>query len=139
MKLARKARLILLALVVALIFNVVFIVFHNTEEPNSSSWPFLDLGPGLMQDSYNNRAPALESPFGMIGDIPGGYSLYAGCPLQPNPPDTLLPWIPSVDSWALQSPSGDSRMAFVALLVSIIPLGAVLLLGRKSFGSAKTQ
>ncbi|NHJ12655.1 MAG: hypothetical protein EAX95_03225 [Candidatus Thorarchaeota archaeon] len=139
MRLARKARLILFALTVALSFNVTFIVLYNSVAPASSSWPFLDLGPGLMQDSYSNRAPSLESPFGMIGDIPGGYSLYAGCPLQPNPPDTLLPWIPSVDSWAFQSPSEDIGMALVAFLVSIVPLGVVLLLGRKSFGSAKTQ
>lgn len=92
-----------------------------------------------MQDSYSNRAPALESPFGMIGDIPGGYPLYVGCPLQSNPPETLSPWIPSCDFGAWNLLTENIEMLLTALLISLIPLLVILVLGRKSFGSAKTQ
>ena len=89
-------------------------------------WLFPELGPAVIQDSGLGRSPALESPFGIIGDIPGCYSLYDGNPLQ------------HVDVGSPKQ-SSDMEIVILAIVFAIIPLTGVLILGRRSYGATKTQ
>jgi hypothetical protein len=84
------------------------------------------LGPAVIQDSNLGRAPALESPFGLIGDLPGLYSIYHGNPLQGSEEISVVP-------------TQNSEMLLFALLFGIVPVILVLFLGRRSYGSSKTQ
>ena len=91
-----------------------------------------------MQDSYYIRAPGLESPYGMIGDIPGGYPLYSGNPLQSGSPENLTDSIDSVD-WQFTAPALDMNTVLLAISFAIVPVALILILGRRSYGSTKTQ
>ena len=88
-----------------------------------------------MQDSYYFRAPGLESPYGIIGDIPGGYPLYYGNPLQSYLPENLTD---SSNPMDLQS-SFDMNAVLLAISFAVIPVALILILGRRSYGSTKTK
>ena len=133
-----RKRGVLIVLAISLGFNITFLFFMNAIEMPSADWLFTDLGPALMQDSYQNRAPSLESPFGMIGDLPGGYSFYVGNPLQTGP-ENLSAWILQIEPGEIQTPALGFEMMLGALIIALCPLVAVIILGRKSFGVAKTQ
>ena len=127
----RKKWIIPIVIVLSLIFNIGFaLTFQNAN--HSSSWPFTDIGPAVMQDSYYIRSPGLESPFGMIGDIPGGYPLYSGNPLQSGSPENLT-------DWQFSTPPLDMNAVFLAISFAIVPVVLILILGRRSYGSTKTQ
>ena len=127
----RKKWIIPVAIVFSLIFNIGFaLTFQSTNQ--SSSWPFTDIGPAVMQDSYYIRSPGLESPFGMIGDIPGGYPLYSGNPLQSGSPENLT-------DWQFSTPPLDMNAVLLAISFAIVPVVLILILGRRSYGSTKTQ
>lgn len=122
----RKKHLLLLVLFLSLAFNFGFIIYHVSGVGDNVAWIFPDLGPAVIQDSYYGRAPGLESPIGLIGDIPGLYSMYRGNPLQTGDWD-----IPGV------SPSGE--IVILAIAFALIPIIIVVALGRRSYGSSKTQ
>jgi hypothetical protein len=103
------------------------------------NWPFFDLGPAVIQDSFYMRAPGLESPFGMIGDVPGGYSLYTGNPLQTGPSDNLTGFLGVQDEWLINHPHSDVSIIVLAILFAVIPFIVIIILGRRSYGSTKTQ
>ena len=127
----RKKWIIPIVIVLSLIFNIGFaLTFQNAN--HSSSWPFTDIGPAVMQDSYYIRSPGLESPFGMIGDIPGGYPLYSGNPLQSGSPENLT-------DWQFSTPPLDMNAVLLAISFAIVPVVLILILGRRSYGSTKTQ
>ena len=133
----KKKWLIPIAIVLSLIFNIGFaLTFQNTNQ--SSSWLFSDLGPAVMQDSYYIRAPGLESPYGMIGDIPGGYPLYSGNPLQSYLPENLTDSSNPMD-WQFSSSSFDMNAVLLAISFAVIPVAMILILGRRSYGSTKTK
>ena len=88
-----------------------------------------------MQDSYYIRSPGLESPFGMIGDIPGGYPLYSGNPLQSDLPENLTD---SAD-WQFSAPALNMNAILLAISFAVVPVALILILGRRSYGSTKTQ
>ena len=133
----RKKWIIPITIAISLIFNIGFaIAFQNTDQ--SSSWLFSDLGPAVMQDSYYIRAPGLESPYGMIGDIPGGYPLYSGNPLQSDSPENLTDSSDLID-WQLSAPALDMNAVLLAISFAVVPVALILILGRRSYGSTKTQ
>lgn len=133
----KKKWLIPIAIVLSLIFNIGFaLTFQNTNQ--SSSWLFSDLGPAVMQDSYYIRAPGLESPYGMIGDIPGGYPLYSGNPLQADAPENPTNSSDLID-WQFSTPPLDINAVLFAISFALVPVALILVLGRRSYGSTKTQ
>ena len=130
----RKKWIIPLVIVISLVFNIGFaLTFQNTNQ--SSSWPFTDIGPAVMQDSYYIRSPGLESPFGMIGDIPGGYPLYSGNPLQSDIPENLTDSV----GWQFSASVLDMNAVLLAISFAVVPIALILILGRRSYGSTKTQ
>ncbi len=133
----QKRRILPIIIGLSLVFNILFVVeFQKTYDP--PAWLFTDLGPGIMQDSYYIRAPGLESPFGLIGDVPGGYSLYVGNTLQNKGEVNALENL-NESGWAYGISYLDTNSILLALCFAIIPLGIILILGRKSYGSSKTQ
>ena len=117
---------VILAIIIASIsFNIIFIT-SQISAGSEIRWLFPELGPAVIQDSGLGRSPALESPFGIIGDIPGCYSLYDGNPLQ------------HVDVGSPKQ-SSDMEIVILAIVFAIIPLTGVLILGRRSYGATKTQ
>ncbi|MCJ7817545.1 MAG: hypothetical protein MUP60_01735, partial [Candidatus Thorarchaeota archaeon] len=128
----RKKWIIPIAIAISLIFNIGFaLTYQYTDQ--SSSWLFSDLGPAVMQDSYYIRAPGLESPYGMIGDIPGGYPLYSGNPLQSDSPENLTDSSDSID-WQLSAPALDMNAVLLAISFAVVPVALILILGRRSYG-----
>ena len=91
-----------------------------------------------MQDSYYFRSPGLETPYGIIGDIPGGYPLYSGNPLisDVSRNDTIP--IGTLD-WYYGAPIPDMNMVLLAIAFVVVPVALILILGRRSYGSTKTQ
>ncbi|MDF1538281.1 MAG: hypothetical protein P1Q69_05215 [Candidatus Thorarchaeota archaeon] len=122
----RKIHLLLLVLLLSLTFNVGFIIYHVSEVSDNASWMFPELGPAVIQDSYYGRAPGLESPIGLIGDIPGLYSMYRGNPLQAG-------------AWNIPGVSPNGEIVAMAIAFALIPIIIVVALGRRSYGSSKTQ
>lgn len=104
----KKKGIIPLAILISLVFNFGYaLVYQNTGQSNP--WPFWDLGPSIVQDSYFVRAPGLESFYGIFGDVPGGYPLYSGNPLQPYIPVDLTGSSNAVD-WHLTTPTFDPNI-----------------------------
>lgn len=133
----KKRGIILLAILISLVFNFGFaFVSQNTE--HSNSWLFWDLGPAIIQDSYFIRAPGLESPYGIIGDVPGGYPIYSGNPLQPYLQVNLTGTSNPVN-WNLATPTFNPIVLILAISFALLPLAVILILGRRSYGSTKTQ
>jgi len=133
----RKRMMIPIIIALSLLFNFGFaLIFQN--DGQSSLWVFFDLGPAVMQDSYCIRSPGLESPFGMIGDIPGGYPLYSGNPLQSERPENFTEFSENIVWNYAQSPQNMSVL-LLALVLSVVPVALILILGRRSYGSTKTQ
>ncbi len=91
-----------------------------------------------MQDSYYIRAPGLETPYGIIGDIPGGYPLYSGNPLHSDSYENYT--IPTETSdWYYGTPIPDMNSVLLAIIFAAVPVALILILGRRSYGSTKTQ
>ena len=65
----RRRNLIPIAILLSVVFNIGFALIV-TQGEGGIDWPFFDLGPAVIQDSLYVRAPGLESPYGMIGDVP---------------------------------------------------------------------
>jgi hypothetical protein len=134
-----RRQLLVLLILASTTFNVLFVIVAGIKNDTQTGWVFADLGPAVIQDSYHDRAPALESPFGMIGDVPGGYSLYSGNPLQNEDSYNLSDWIAGEAPFSLE----DSTILFdyfiLAALFAFVPLIVIIMAGRRSFGSAKTQ
>jgi hypothetical protein len=127
----KKKWIIPVIIVLSLVFNFGFaFAIQNTD--HTSFWLFEDIGPAVMQDSYYIRAPGLESPYGIIGDVPGGYPLYSGNPLQPYSPHNKT-------DWQLRAPAFELDTVILVISFAIVPLGIILILGRRSYGSTKTQ
>ncbi|MHA2353427.1 MAG: hypothetical protein ACXABX_09940 [Candidatus Thorarchaeota archaeon] len=134
----RRRNLIPIVIFVSVAFNIGF-ALYTTQGAVVINWPFFDLGPAVIQDSFYMRAPGLESPFGIIGDIPGGYSLYTGNPLETGTSENIT-GIPGIlDNWMVNYPNYDVNTIIVALLFAVVPLFVIIILGRKSYGSTKTQ
>jgi len=133
----RKKWMIPIIIVISLAFNFGFAFFYqNTGQ--SSYWLFTDLGPAVMQDSYYIRAPGLESPYGIIGDIPGGYTLYLGNPLQSDLYDNYTIPIEPTD-WQYGAPIPNMSTISLAIIFAAVPVALIVILGRRSYGSTKTQ
>jgi len=133
----KKKWIIPLIIGISLLFNFGFAFAYQSTE-SSNSWLFWDLGPAIMQDSYYIRAPGLESPYGIIGDVPGGYPFYSGNPLQPYLSENLTESSNPV-SWNLTTASYNLNEVILAISFAIVPLAIILVLGRRSYGSTKTQ
>ncbi len=134
-----RKRMILIALLLSVSFNVLAAFAVSAFPRTSQAWLFPDLGPGILQDSYYSRAPALESLFGAIGDVPGGYSLYAGSPLQGGFNDNLSTWMVGSIPWRLSMPASEGSAIVAAIAVAALPLLIVFIFGRRSYGSTKTR
>ena len=133
----RKKLLLLTIIVLSCIFNIGFAIFiESASQP--VRWFTPELGPAIMQDSYYVRAPGLESPFGIIGDIPGGYSLYSGNPLQSGQLNNSTEVYATLN-WFTAQAGIELSMLLLSLLIGVIPLLVILLVGRRSYGSTKTQ
>ena len=134
----RKGSLLIVIILLASAFNIGFLLMSSSADENTSIWPFYDLGPAIIQDSYYVRAPGLESPYGLVGDVPGGYSLYSGNPLQIYS-SNMSDWIISQDELGLSETAFESEQLFLALGFAIIPIIFIIFLGRKSYGATKTR
>ncbi len=133
----RKRMLIPIIIAISLLFNVGFaLAIQNASQ--SSPWVFFDLGPAVMQDSYYIRAPGLESPYGMIGDIPGGYPIYSGNPLQSEQPENFTEFNENL-FWNYAPSSQNMSVILLAFVFAVVPVALILILGRRSYGSTKTQ
>jgi hypothetical protein len=133
----KKRVLILVVFLVSFLFNMIFLVITYLQNGADSGWIFPELGPAVIQDSYHNAAPGLESPFGMIGDIPGGYSLYSGNPLQSGVFENLTNWVNGPNQWSISALQPDLGPLFLSIAIALIPIFFVLILGRKSYGASK--
>jgi len=120
-------------------FNVLFVIVIGVGDDIQTGWPFVDLGPAVIQDSYHERAPALESPFGVIGDVPGGYILYSGNPLQSGTSHDLSDWLAGEAPFSIEGGLIQFDYLILAALFAVVPLMVIIVVGRRSFGSAKTQ
>jgi hypothetical protein len=118
--------MILIVMLCSLAFNGIFMASLALNPQTEATWIFPDLGPAVVQDSNIGRAPALESPFGLIGNIPGLYSIYHGNPLQGIEGGIVSSYL-------------NVEMILLALVIGIVPISIVLILGRRSYGSSKTQ
>ncbi len=99
-----------------------------------------EIGPAFLQDSYYGRSPALESVYGMIGDVPGGYSIYTGNPFVWPRLNASTEWaVGRVDPPLRTSPRVDLGLLGAALAFALIPVTIVLAVGRKSYGSSSTR
>ena len=134
----RKRSLIPIVILASVAFNIGFVILVNQGD-GGFRWPFVDLGPAVIQDSFFVRAPGLESPYGMIGDVPGGYSLYTGNPLQTEPSENLTGVLGVQDEWEITFQQQDGSTLLVAVIFAVVPLLGIIILGRRSYGSAKTQ
>jgi hypothetical protein len=134
-----RRQLLVLLILASTVFNVLFIIVAGIGSDTQTGWAFVDLGPAVIQDSYHVRAPALESPFGMIGDIPGGYSLYSGNPLQNEGTYDLSDWIAGEAPFSIGDSTSQVGYLILAALFAFVPLIVIIIAGRRSFGSAKTQ
>ena len=132
----KKKWIIPIVIALSLIFNIGFAL--SAQNTNQTSWLFSDLGPAVMQDSYYIRSPGLESPYGMIGDIPGGYPVYLGNPLQSDSQGNFTFSSDQVD-WNYTAPTSDVGTLLLAIVFAIVPITLILILGRRSYGSTKTQ
>ena len=126
----QRRTLIPIVILLSFAFNIGFALLTTTGT-SDITWPFADLGPAVIQDSFYMRAPGLESPFGMIGDVPGGYSLYIGNPLQTGPSDNTTMF--------LEVQTLHTGTIVLALSFAVLPLLVIIVLGRRSYGSTKTQ
>ncbi|MFX0108815.1 MAG: hypothetical protein ACFE7R_11055, partial [Candidatus Hodarchaeota archaeon] len=135
----QKRHLVIGLILVSVVFNLSVLLLQSTSSRPQSSWYFPELGPAVIQDSFLGRAPSLESPFGMIGDIPGGYSLYSGNPLQKPMNSNVSEWIGGSAPWVLTKPQPSWNVLFSAILLALVPSSIIIMLGRRSFGSAKTH
>ena len=134
-----RRQLLVILILASTSFNMLFLVVTGLDGTTHSGWPFSDLGPAVIQDSYHDRAPALESPFGMIGDVPGSYSPYSGNPLQDEVFEDVSDWISGGVPVSMGKDSIEYGYLILAALIAIVPLLVVIIAGRRSFGSAKTQ
>jgi hypothetical protein len=135
----KKSSALILILLVSVVFNLGFFIAHSLAGHTSMEWPLSDLGPAVIQDSYYGGAMALESPFGMIGVVPGGYSPYFGNPLQDS---TYLPYSDWIDSQApieLMEPFIDMNMLLIAAILLAMPITFVYAIGRRSYGATKAH
>jgi hypothetical protein len=124
-------------LIVSIFFNSAAIGFVIISESTENTGGVLGPNPAIMQDSYFARAPGLETHYGMIGDIPGGYSLYHGSPIQIGLP------IMSNESQTLVISLGQGEVQLHIVLIAIsfflVPVLSIWILGRKSYGSTETR
>ncbi len=134
----RRRQLIPIIMLLSIVFNIGF-AFYINSTGSQTQWIFPELGPAVIQDAYHNRAPALESPFGQIGDIPGGYSLYRGSPLQRGVYDDLADWFESPGFSIRVSPPIDITAFVLAVSLLVIPSMILIVVGRRSYGSSKTH
>ena len=134
----RRRNLIPIVILLSIAFNIGF-ALYTTQGDEGTNWPFFDLGPAVIQDSFYMRAPGLESPYGMIGDVPGGYSLYTGNPLQTGTSENLTGFLGTQNEWLFNYRNYDGTTIIVALLFAVTPLIVIIILGRRSYGSTKTQ
>ena len=134
----RRRNLIPIVILLSVTFNIGFAIC-SMQDDEGFNWPFFDLGPAVIQDSFYMRAPGLESPFGMIGDVPGGYSLYSGNPLQTGSSENWTGFLSSPDDWNVNIPNYTASTIVVAFLFTVVPIFVIIILGRRSYGSTKTQ
>lgn len=135
-----EKQIILASVVILVFFSIASVFLFTTTNPEIGIWPFPELGPSIIQDSYSFRAPILETIHGILGDIPGGYSLYRGSPVV-SPimhEDTVSVDIPFQPD--LIGPRSANLQTMLLLIVfSLIPPTIVILLGRSSYGRKKAR
>jgi len=133
----RKRGMIPIIILLSIAFNIGYAI--TAQGPNrATQWPFFELGPAIMQDSFYIRAPGVESPFGIIGDVPGGYSLYTGNPLQSGIDSNQIDST-TLQVWIYGQPVIDMSAILLGVLFTLIPVAVILFIGRRSYGSTKTQ
>lgn len=118
-------------------FNVGMILITLGSRERGAWWA-PEVGPAVLQDTYTGRSPGLETSYGLIGDVPGGYSLYHGSPLIRFQEDTYQPALDSnieID----EPPVALTDPIILALLLTLTPVGIVLLFGGRSYGVAKAH
>jgi hypothetical protein len=123
-------------IILSVVFNFGFAIFVTQ---SSVDWPFVDLGPAVIQDSFYMRAPGLETPFGIIGDVPGGYSLYTGNPLQTGTAENMTELLGISEDLLIGSPELRADVLVLAVIFAVVPFLIIFILGRRSYGSTKTQ
>ncbi|TFH05712.1 MAG: hypothetical protein E4H14_12200 [Candidatus Thorarchaeota archaeon] len=133
----KKKWIIPIVIIFSLVFNIGY-ALSSQDSNQTTSWLFVDLGPAVMQDSFYFRSPGLETPYGIIGDIPGGYPLYSGNPLQSDSAVNLTDSSDLID-WQLAEPAPDINAVLLAISFALVPVVLILILGRRSYGSTKTQ
>ena len=134
----RRSTAIALTILISTAFNIwVAIVIDSNA--TSYGWPFSELGPAILQDSYYSRAPGLETVYGTIGDVPGGYSLYSGSPLQDSDLNTTAALPHFAQPWPIFIQTIEGPMLMLAVLFAVVPLISIIIIGRRSYGSTKTR
>ncbi|MFO7835171.1 MAG: hypothetical protein R6V83_00830 [Candidatus Thorarchaeota archaeon] len=127
-------------IIVLVSFSIAFALFHSLQAIRGAPWPFPELGPSIVQDSYSFRAPMLETIHGILGDIPGGYSLYRGNPIvspviHENPVSLDIPLSPIPVGRQL----ANLRIIMLFIAFSLIPPAIIILIGRSSYGRKKAR
>ncbi|MBD3406042.1 MAG: hypothetical protein GF411_07960 [Candidatus Lokiarchaeota archaeon] len=132
-----RKKLLTIGLIGSVLLNCLAMVIL-VNRANSPNWMFPEIGPAIMQDSYHNRAPAIESPFGIIGDIPGGYSIYSGGAMVGYIDYTFNIPVQLVRPTVFSMQQTDAIVIITAILFAIVPILIIIILGRKSYGLSKT-
>lgn len=126
--------------VVLVLFSIGFAFLIGSGSGATIVWPFPELGPSIIQDSYSFRAPILETLHGILGDSPGGYSLYRGSPIVSpfRHIDTMPVHIP-FEVYPVATQEDNLQILALFALFSIIPPAIVFLIGRSSYGRKKAR
>ncbi len=130
----KRRRLAPVILLLSLIFNAGVVIHFGIRTVSLAGWFLPSLGPAVIQDSYLGRAPALETLFGAIGDVPGGYPMYTGNPLQMDDLDRVGSWMGTPLRPLPPQSQIDIPTMLLALCMLAIPVLTIIFLGRRSYG-----
>jgi len=135
-----KKRTIVGSVVFLVSFCIFFPLFHSLQASGGLAWPFPDLGPSIVQDSFSFRSPILETIHGVLGDIPGGYSLYRGNPvvspiMHENPISADVPF----QIYPVGPQLSNVQVITLFIVSSLIPPAIIILIGRSSYGRKKAR
>ncbi len=131
---------VLLLVMTALLVLVVGTTLAVTSSTRGQvDWLFPELGPAVIQDTQYGRAPMLDSPFSLFGDVPGGYSPYWGNPLVDELAIDGWEWVELQEGLNPRAYTADIGILLQGLLITVVPLIVVLFAGRRSYGTSKTR
>lgn len=136
----KQKKAVVASVVVLVSFGIASTFLFSRTNLGIGIWPFPELGPSIVQDSYSFRSPILETVHGVLGDIPGGYSLYRGNPIvspimHENPISVDIPF----QTYPVGPQLSNLEVITLLIVSSLIPPAIIILIGRSSYGRKKAR